>query len=230
MPTLTGSLGFQTIDRGKFMNLQTAAKLAALITSLGAGLAQAELVYKYHIAGSQNIVESCRDNNQQPVNTKFVIAVGAISSSPSVLVKIKAKLCTTVADFQKINLNLNLPTDAVNEQALLAMAEGAQKVYSAIPQANDPTQKNDISITRLPKQGTLAPFKIVAKTTGNQVEPFRPIMIFLETNPQRRAAIEALTGGKLMWSNIHYSHKVKVFIQTLTFDLKGELEEVANEQ
>ncbi len=212
------------------MKLKNTAKILTLGLALTATTAQAELVFKYHIAGSQNIVESCDDAAHQPVNTKFVIAPGTAGSQSYALTKIKAKLCTTVAGFQKINMNLNLPKDALKEDALLAFAEGAQKTYSAIPQASAPNLKNDITITRLPKQGTLAPFKIVAKVAGNDPEPFRPITIFLETDSQRRNTIFNMGQGKLMWAKIHYSHKVKVFVQTLTFDLKGDLEEVADEQ
>ncbi len=182
--------------------------------------AAAGLVFKYHLEPAKNLKDTCKDDSGNLISSKLVLAIeptgktgdkiAKVAGSEVLLLKIKAKLCTTVANFQKVNMNIHIPSALLQEDLLLSMKVGQQIFFDGIPQANNPEQKNQLVLTRLPLKGTLAPFKLEAIAGANQKSPFNPILLSLETDRVLHEKLLTETRNLIPWARVFYSHRVNL--------------------
>lgn len=179
----------------------------------------AETVYSFFLTPNNQILASCRNDQGGDMNSKLKLAMS--SQGSDVRLQLKFKVCTAKYGVRAISTFINLPKQVAQDAFLSSLPVGASKVFEAVRSAQSNGQ-NNITVTRLANQGTMATFRLTWSPDRNNATPNEPVLFFQETDANKIADLDRRLGGHFPWARITYTYK-QLLVGTIVLD--GRLKE-----
>lgn len=214
----------------RMMILTTLTAMAINALSISAK-AQNYVDYNFMLEPMGSIVTSCTDNREKKESKVELLPMPDKAGANYIPLTLKMKLCLKTWGFKRANILVNVPKDAMNETALLAMSEGQTSEYSDIPSTQTSGRMLKISIVRLAEKqiklrrgGTTTgiPFRMTWLKGDGSVAEYLPITLVLAKDPAVLSPIAGyVLGQHLPLLRIELDHNHKMLRGTL--QMRGNL-------